>query len=280
MNIIIRLIRHPVQGVGNVAWQITRKKSNSGHVFVFGAPRSGTTLIQSIIGSHPDFFSIKNETAVFTSQNIFNANRHFHGLNSNDIVDVINSSNNSVEYLDNIVCKLRCKYDLKDVIFVEKTPQHVLRIKFILSRFCNSKAINMVRDGRDGYRSSRTNKGVIQGSDARSFAKYWVRCIQAREAVGVHPRVLDVKYEDLVMYPEPVVRRVMKFLGSTFVPPQLDPAMFGDDPRANRTAFAKMGGPITAASIGAWREELTSEEVETFESVAGPTLLRWGYSVG
>ena len=81
MNRIILLAktyRDPACWWPNVTWRFPRTISEGNPVFVVGAPRSGTTLLQRMLSVHPDLFSIEAETGLFSMQNIFDpARRHF-----------------------------------------------------------------------------------------------------------------------------------------------------------------------------------------------------------
>ena len=57
--------------------------------------------------------------------------------------------------------------------FVEKTPQHILHLPFILKWFPQAQVIHLVRDGRDCYCSSKINIDIPQNKSAKEFASYW-----------------------------------------------------------------------------------------------------------
>ena len=55
----------------NFIWRKFAKVSDLEVVFVVGAPRSGTTLLQRCISIHSEFISMEAESGIFTNQNIF-----------------------------------------------------------------------------------------------------------------------------------------------------------------------------------------------------------------
>jgi hypothetical protein len=155
-----------------------------------------------------------------------------------------------------------------DGTFVEKSPNHVLYLDFLLDRFSNALVVNIVRDPRACYASSRDHEGIVQKTPD-AVAAYWRRCFAARLRVGVHPKVRDVLYEDLVNAPEDTMRGIMDFLGKTFEPAQLCGASADADKRVNRKAFEKLGQPINAGSLDKWRQKLSHAEVARIEALVG-----------
>jgi hypothetical protein len=88
-----------------------------------------------------------------------------------------------------------------------------------------------------------------------------------------------LKYEDLVTQPEANIRRLMSFLGLDIEATQLDESVYGNDRRANRVAFRKIGQPITPSSVGRYALAMTSSMLSDFEREAGDMLIKFGYSV-
>jgi hypothetical protein len=164
-----------------------------------------------------------------------------------------------------------------DKLVVEKTPQHVRRLSFILHHFTRAKVINVYRDGRDCYCSAVRSGNIPQAAKILTFARYWNDCIRKRLKVCASPQVLDVYYERLVTEPEKTIKNVMGFCGNTLEARQLDPAVFGADPRAATKPFEKLSQPIDSMSVGRWREILSSTDKAMFWRVSGHWLKAIGY---
>lgn len=113
--------------------------------------------------------------------------------------------------------------------FIEKTPQHILRLDFLLKHFPNAKFINLFRDGRDSYCSARHHQNIPQGKDIVRYAYYWKKCINARLKQGESENIFDVKYEDLTTNPEQIVREIMKRLGEEYDPRQIQPEYYSQN---------------------------------------------------
>ncbi len=187
----------------------------------------------------------------------------------------------------------------------EKTPGHFLYARWLLDSFPEARLIVMRRDPRAVIAShARTPWRKADFSPAGSWVNRATRLhVLARDArwwahvngcilppLEDEPRAMFVTYESLACDPERVVREVCAFLGEAF-----EPAMLGV--RRNREAAADAGGagwsadwadwaaghhaaasaPVSAASLGKWRRDLTPLEIATIESRAGEVMRRLGY---
>ncbi|HET6639834.1 MAG TPA: sulfotransferase [Gemmatimonadota bacterium] len=254
-------------------WRLPRTTSEARTIFVFGAPRSGTSLVQSVLAAHSGLFSIPGETGIFSSQNIF-GRRHF-GLSWAENQALFRESRDVVDFFDRGVRLLESRSAGRR--FVEKTPQHVLRLPFLIRRFPKARFVHVVRDGRDCFVSAKSHAGIPQASSARGFAGYWKRCVDAPLRVEPDARLVRVRYEDFVRAAPAELERVMRFLELEIEDRQLDPAEFGSHARAERRQFRLLRSPISDHRVGRWRAELAAAERRDFERVAGEALAAYGY---
>jgi hypothetical protein len=272
MSIVRSYAREP-HLARNLAWRVPRTVGASKVVFVVGAPRSGTTLLQSVLAAHSRLFSIPGETGLFSRQNIF-GRRHF-GLSWDENRALFRESRDLVDFFDRAVALLESRNGGQT--FVEKTPQHVLRLRFLMRRFPSGRFVHVVRDGRDCYVSARGHPGIPQAGSARRFAEYWRRCIDAGLGLAGHPALISVRYEDFVRSAPRELDRVMRFLELAPEPGQLDPGRFGGNKRGGREEFRLLRTPVSDSRVGRWTRELSPEERADFERVARAQLVAFGY---
>jgi hypothetical protein len=240
---------------------------------VVGAPRSGTSLVQSVLAAHSELFSIPGETGLFSLQNIF-GRRHF-GLSWAENRSLFADSRDLVDFFDRAVELLGSRRP--GATFVEKTPQHVLRLAFLSRRFPEARFVNVVRDGRDCFASAKSHPGIPQASSARRFARYWRRCVDSALGMSGHPRILTLRYEDFARDAPRELARAMRFLELEPEPAQLDPTRFGSHKRARRDEFHLLRSAISDARVGRYRSELSPAERRVFERLAARQLAAYGY---
>jgi hypothetical protein len=248
----------------NPFFRLCSSKSSGNYVFVVGAPRSGTTLVANIISNHRGICSLRSETGLFSWRESFLLFEGKAGRNSYEYNKLRKECPNVVQLFDEIAADTMMKSGCAR--FLEKTPQHVFHIGFILEHFPKSTIVNVVRNPKDAFVSSRANKAVVQNTPA-SFAKYWRRCIEARRRYSDREEIVDVHYECLVRNPTIETKRIMAALGESFEPEQISPAMMRDDPRAGSQQFRHLGGAITTASVGRWKAELSENEVQIIDGL-------------
>ena len=277
LRIALSYISSPSSIPRTFSWRFRPGISLEPIVFVFGAPRSGTTLLQRVLALNDQLFSIDAETGLFSLQNIF-TRKHF-GLSWNECQNLFQKSCDVVNFLENGVSEIRKKNGFaSNMRMVEKTPQHVMHLGFLMRHFPRARFIHIVRDGRDCFCSSRNHPNIPQNSSVRRFAKYWAACVTEGLKFDTRNNLIRVKYEDLVASPESVVGDLMHRLDLNLQRRQLDPGEIGQDDRAKRDEFARLRHPIRPASVGRWRLEMDERELKNFEDVAGHLMPRLGYA--
>jgi len=72
MNRLTFLLAHPFRTLANLKFRIPHSSSSKRHVFILGVPRSGTTLLKTILVSHPTLGGSDYEsTGIFGFRDIF-----------------------------------------------------------------------------------------------------------------------------------------------------------------------------------------------------------------
>jgi hypothetical protein len=169
--------------------------------------------------------------------------------------------------------------DLCDIVFTpyragehgwvsERTPLHVYHLGLIAEIYPDAKLIQIVRDGRDVARSLVEQEWGPTTHDAAAME--WRDAIRAARAAALPPeRYREIRYEDLLAAPEPLIGELFGWLGV----PASD-----DDLAAALSAAAEVAN-TGARETGAerWREELSRKQIAEIERVAGAELRLMGY---
>ena len=180
----------------------------------------------------------------------------------------------------------------------EKTPGYVRNMDSIATVLPEARFVHLIRDGRD-VALSRRKRGMGADKPMAKTATLWRRRIedarsQARKLDG---RYLELRYEDLVADPEPLLRQIGEFIELDFDPAMLRHAdgaeerlaELGDleaqggrqarDADERATAHARAKQAATTARTGAWRTEMNADDQREFEVVAGELLRDLGYDL-
>jgi len=258
-------------------WRFPKTISDEKVIFVLGTPRSGTTLLQKILEAHSKLFSIHSETAIFSFQNFWDSKRRLFDMDTKESSMILKKSIDNVDFFQNAVRHLGKSNP--GMIFIEKTPQHIKYLDFLIAHFPKAKFVHIVRDGRDCYCSARNHPWIPQSRSLQTFGKFYARCLSQGINAYDHPNVFTIKYEDLVADPKIELSKLMSGLELTLEDAQLDASLRSKDNRANLEQFKKLNGQIDSSSVERWRNELSSKEIEEFNSYAGDQLAFYGYSV-
>ena len=178
-------------------------------IFICGMYRSGSTLLERMLGSHPSI-AAGGELNVLASL----VSRHLGEFPKGAKVATKEQLQRIAEEYDTAVRELFPGFPL----VIDKRPDNFLRAGLIRAIFPAAKIIQTRRDIRDNclslyfqqfdraanYASDLQHIAHYYGQQERLFA-HWQTC--AADSICV------VDYEELVESPEPVLRRVLEFVG-------------------------------------------------------------------
>jgi len=272
------MIGNIIEWIKTVKLWCTLKKSNEKNIFITGAPRSGTTLIKTVIQSHSKVCGPPSETCgVFEVSNIYKSiNKN--GLSRKVNRDIIEEAKSIIEVYDR--CTSRMKNNCDAEITVDKAPwppTYRFRLPYVVSKFPKSKWVHIVRDGRDCFCSAK-NHPYLSGitKTCKKFAKRWSKIVSKNEKIPKRKRI-TIKYEKLVKNTEYVTKKVMNFLGLGREKNQLKTKTrerYDDGPEGVHSRLKK---PIDSSSVGRWKKEMEKGEAKKFEYYAESELKKMGY---
>jgi tetratricopeptide (TPR) repeat protein len=241
-------------------------------IFVLGQPRTGTTLIERIIGSHSSVHSageLQQFGLAIRRLSDYRDPKRFSAPLFEAALSLAPGKIGSM-YLDTT---RRMQGDTPH--FIDKLPQNYLFIPLILAALPNAKIVHLTRDPRDacfsGFKQLFADAylhSYDQREMARHHARYWRLMNVWRERFT--GRFLDISYEDVVRNLDSSVRRLIEYLGLPWEDACLN---FHRQQSAVSTASAvQVREPAHTRSIGRWRryeqnlvpmlEELRAQKVD------------------
>jgi len=270
----------------------------SGLFFIVGAPRSGTTLVQAIIGSHPRI-TIPPETDFFDRYRMPGAASHSDSVWNEWLERWLGSERWRDQQLDQSEFRRRARATDRSeravfLVFAEmiadrtgrrrvgeKSPNHFKSVEHIAGVFPGAKFIHVIRDPRDVV-ASRLCAGYTEFRSTLRHAQGWRRAAQKHfELTRTMPakRYTEVRYEDVVSDTEGVARALCRFLEEEFAPEMLRFHQ-REDPGFSPREEAWKGGtrsPIYADSVGGYARKLKPRQIAAVERVAAIEMERLGY---
>ncbi len=239
-----------------VAARLPPVKDERVPIFIVGMPRSGTTLIEQILASHPALYGAGElKTMSDFARTV--------ALDSPDWEGALLALRKlGQEYLDQV-----WKLAPEARYITDKMPGNFYHLGLIHLMLPNAKIIHSMRDPMDTCFSCyalRFAHGHEYCYDLKTLGRYYQRYTKLiRHWHDVLPagRILDVRYEDNVADPEREARRLLGYLGLPWDPACL---RFYETDRPVKTASVmQVRKPIYSSSVARWKR---------FEKHLGPLL--------
>ena len=222
-------------------------------VFIVGMPRSGTTLLERILGAHPQVADA-GELRDFTTQLRWMCDRtggpHL-DLDLAQRAGAVEMAELGRRYLSHTRWHARGK-----PFYTDKLPANFVHAGYIAQALPRARILHMVRDPMDTCFSNLKElfaNAYPHSYDQAEMAGHFLRYRQLmthwhRQYPG---RILDVHYDVLVADPERVARQVLEFCGLAW-----EPSVVAIESRSGAVATAssvQMREPIHQRFIGQWR---------------------------
>ena len=235
-------------------------------IFIVGMPRSGTTLVENILGAHPDVFAAGEQMKMSV---VYRALIHRQNRPLEQSIRALDDrlvASGAQEYLSHI---RRLAPSAKRV--VDKHPFNFLHLGLIAKLFPGARVIHTVRDPRDTCLSCyfrnflnampfATDLGWL-GSFYAEYARLMGHWRQTLPGDPVNLRFMEIRYEDVIADQEGASRALIEFAGLDWD----DRVMrFHEKPRHAPTLYVdQVGRPVYSSSVAKWR---------TYERHIGPLL--------
>jgi tetratricopeptide (TPR) repeat protein len=243
-------------------------------IFIVGLPRSGSTLLEQVIASHPQVEGTSELPYASRVAGWLNRNRE-DGINYPEAVRELRAANFRAlgdDYLRYAAVHRRAGTPR----FIDKMPNNFPHVGFLSLILPNAKIIDARRHPLDACVSCYRQlfaKGQPWSYDLTELGEYYLqyqRLMDHWHAVAPG-HVLTVQYEDVVADLEPQVRRILEFLDL----PWDDACLrFYESGRTVRTPSSEqVRQPIYDRSIGHWRHY--ADQLDELLNVIDPVRDRY-----
>lgn len=255
-----------------VTYQIARVRDRPSllpYAFIVGAPRSRTALVQALVSAHPRAMSLERETGFFRPDFLHRVKR----WPAADRARASLAGKPLVTAFEDMA--QRQLAETQTDLFIEKTPQHIKSMPFILRMFPKPRILHVFRDPRDSFASARGHPH-IRYTTPEPYGAYWKSCLGARLALGRRDAILDVSYEDICKAPDREIARIFAF---RCLAPLDDRQLQNlsethDDRRARFAHFQQVSGKIDTSSIRKYTGILTDTEAKAVMNTCTPAYAR------
>lgn len=272
-------------------------------IFIVGVPRSGTTLIRTILSAHPNI-------AISPPSKYFNYwlkhYSHLNIANDNDFESFWKDFSNSklFSHFDVDVHSIRDRILASDnishkTIFTsllqayaskmgksrwgDKTAGHFPYVDKLFEWYPQARIIWMLRDPR-AVTKSLVSLPWSSRADIDIRALHWKKGARMLKTWTTDKRVLVVKFEELVFKPNETVPRICEFVEEEYTPTMIENRSQINTPIINYTDnswtneyIQKSLKPIDSNNLNKWKSSLSLREITLIEHIVKVEMTRYDY---
>ncbi|GAB1823116.1 sulfotransferase family protein [Herbidospora sp. RD11066] len=272
-------------------------------VFVIGCPRSGTTMLQLMLHSHPRI-AVPPETRFMIQAY---AARRSHGdmrrpENRRRLAEWVAGDRDTKfrelgldrgDYVRHAVSAPGTLGSVLGTVFRDyaarfgkprwgdKRPSYFKNVDMLLRLFPDAQFIHLVRDGRDCVASLMEMPWYKL--DVYHAMANWAEAIDfGRHHAATLPggSYYELRYEDLTADPELSLKRLCGFIGEEFDPAMCEPHHLADVAvPSHKVWHANTHSAVTTSRSGSWSNRLEPWQIALCETMLGSRLARHGYEL-
>ncbi|MCL6266668.1 sulfotransferase family protein [Flagellimonas myxillae] len=270
------------------------------HVYITGCPRSGTTMLASILGScencvatpESDFLSeayfkisksnseklSREELVQFLDENYRFKQWDINPQNLPGLPEATTASNfnGTIEHLVEQYAAEHSKQYNGQIIRIDHTPSSIKFFDVWSKQFPEAVFVYIVRDPRAVFASV---KNLDWGANtALRLSELWIEYVALYYALKQQfpNKIMLVKYEDVVSNPSLVVKDVCAFAGLKY-----DEKILNGDgftlPKYTASQHKLVGKSLTKERINKWKNQISEKDISIIEGKCHLIMDSFGY---
>jgi protein-tyrosine sulfotransferase len=289
------------------------KINNTPFFFIVARGRSGTTMLQTILDSNSNtIIPLESRLIIHLKRKYLSVKKWNAELLDSFIIDLyhdtkferywnvdrekLKASFNAIPH-DRITFQLLCKivylsypspFNKKEILLIgDKNPTYSIFTKELIEVFPDAKFIHLLRDYRDNIVS---NVKIFKAEKIAVAAQGWMAYNKhiEKEKLKHSKQFITARYEDIVENPKENVLAICKFLGIEFNEKMLHFDKVIKEKAQNEYkkydkeiaySHPNIVDPINTKNVNKWKNELTENQIEIIEYIAGEYGEKHGYNL-
>lgn len=261
--------------------------------FIIGCGRSGTTLLRTMLNNHPDV-AVPTESLFIIDYLLPNPLvpiSTFRKLIVKEYelsewgikvhlkdIDGCSSVKDLIDKIHNLYMEKKGKR-----FWGQKTPRFIRYSKILKETYPGAKFVHIIRDPR-AVASSLIRSNVHE-SNVYFAALRWFNDVNAGlKLKGLYPDdVLDIRFEDLILHPNRIFKKLCRFLAINFYPGMIE--FCPEKKKEKSLEYSQFYSKITekigqlpdSQRIEAWRSHLSPRQISVVESICWKTMKSLNY---
>lgn len=253
------------------------------YVFIGGCPRSGTTLLGTLLNGSEECYTAPESQFkfwMFLSQNRWDIKIHkklrdnfrFKLWQADDALDGLETGIAMSHVFDQITLS---KAKGGEKYFVDHTPENLQHYNLLLGEYPDAKFIHLLRDPRSVFASVK--KLTWGPNTVTQFIPWWTKNVLVGFTAGLsNPNLTTVRFEDLINEPKKTLEKLSMWLDIGYNPKM----MVGDNsflPDYTKDQHTLVGSEPDKKVLDKWKVVLEADEILYMEKKLGNVIESLGY---
>lgn len=280
--------------------------------FIIGRPRSGTTLVRTLLDAHPTVKVPPEYPVILSLYNRFGNRKRWNNsllhefdkcfkapppsenwkysylrINEGELKSNVGALDDNAS-IEDLVKAYYLSYtsifDKEEInLLGDKNPVFSTYAFRLAKIFPNAKFLFITRDYRDNYMSIKRFKFEAPVAALQAYRWKYVARLMNQLSRKYPNRVLHMRHEDLVANPEVQFASVCSFLGIDYNPVVFDFYKKEDaileivDADLLQKFHSGLGKPINNDNVEVWKQKMSEADVKTADAVVGKWAEKMGY---